>query len=220
MQNLFSQYGLLDAPAVNTSNRTSNSSQSGIENILTEHVRKFFDEKWDEFETVYYQFDACLDDLVETTNLREKVNILDTVISGLKLYEAYIMALQMPDKLDAKLFAKILGITDIGKYESEEAEEIYYSMLRNDDGLRDNIRNAVLPTEEYSAGMFWTFLLAASGEMDDYDYIKDLQRYHMQYLIPLATCVQCFVEEDVLESLTMGYCGDIHSLLSTYLDGK
>lgn len=220
MQNLFSQYGLSDVPTVNTINSTSNSSQSGIENVLTEHVRKFFDEKWEEFENIYYQFDACLDDLVETTNLREKVNILDTVISGLKLYEAYIMALRMPDKLDAKLFAKILGITDIGKYESEEAEEIYYAMLRNDDGLRDNIENAVLPTEEYSAGMFWTFLIAASGEMDDYDYIKDLERYHMQYLIPLATCVQCFVEEDVLEILTMGYCGDVHSLMNTYLEGK
>ncbi len=220
MQSLFSQYGLMDAPNVKLANRNPQSYQSSIENVLGEKTREFFENKWEEFENCYYTFTACLDDLIETTNLKEKVNILDTVVSGMKLYEAYLMASRMPSSLQSKMFTKILGIMDIGKYESDEAETIYSALIVNEDGLRDNIRNTVLPTEDYSAGMFWTFLIAASDEMMDYDYIKDLQMYHMQYIIPLATCVQCFIDDDVLEELTMGYCGEIHNLLSLYLEGK
>ncbi len=213
MQNLFSQYGIsgVSSNSINT--------ELGVERVLNEKVREFFDEKWNEFETSYYTFGACLDDLVDTADLREKINVLDTVISGLKLYESYLMASKMPCEIQAEMFVKIIGIMDIGKYESYEAEKIYSAMLVNDDGLRDNIKKAVIPSEDYTAGMFWTYLVAASDEMQDYSYIKDLLQYHSKYIIALACCIGCFTDNDVFGDLR-NYCEETHNLLEVYLSTK
>lgn len=213
MQNLFSQYGISGVSSNNVNIKL------GVERVLNEKVREFFDEKWNEFETSYYTFCACLDDLVDTADLREKINVLDTVISGLKLYESYLMASKMPCDIQAEMFVKIIGIMDIGKYDSEEAEKIYSAMLVNDDGLRDNIKSAVIPSDDYTAGMFWTYLVAASDEIQDYSYIKDLLQYHSKYIIALACCVKCFTDDDVFESIN-DYCGGTHNLLEVYLSTK
>lgn len=213
MQNLFSQYGI----SVVSSNNIN--TKLGVERVLNEKVREFFDEKWNEFETSYYTFGACLDDLVDTADLREKVNVLDTVISGLKLFESYLMASKMPCEIQAEMFVKIIGIMDIGKYESCEAEKIYSAMIVNDDGLRDNIKKAVIPSEDYTAGMFWTYLVAASDEMQDYSYIKDLLQYHSKYIIALACCIRCFTDNDVFGDLR-NYCEETHNLLEVYLSTK
>lgn len=218
MQNLFSQYGLLDAPSVKTISQPSYNSHSGIESVLEGNIKEFFDEKWEEFEHNYYTFDACLDDLIETADLKEKVNILDTIISGMKLYEAYILSAKMPSYHQVQMFTKILGITDIGKYEDSEAESIFYAIDVNDDNLRDNIKIAVVPTEEYTVGMFWTHLVAASGEMYDYSYIKDLLQYHTKYILALASCIGCFTDEDIFEEIS--FYGEIHNILETYLADK
>lgn len=213
MQNLFSQYGISEVSSNNVNMKL------GVERVLNEKIRNFFDEKWDEFETNYYTFGACLDDLVDTADLREKINVLDTVISGLKLYESYLLASKMPCEIQAEMFVKIIGIMDIGKYESYEAEKIYSAMLVNDDGLRDNIAKTVIPSDDYTAGMFWTYLVAASDEVHDYSYIMDLLQYHTKYILALACCVGCFADSDVFEELN-NYCGTTHNLLEVYLSTK
>lgn len=214
MQNLFLQYGISGVSTTNTNIKLS------VERVLEGKIREFFDEQWDKFETSFYTFNACLDDLVDTTNLREKINVLDTVISGLKLYESYLMASKMPCELQAEMFMKIIGTMDIGKYESDEAEKIYSAMLVNDDGLRDNIKSAVIPSEDYVAGMFWTFLLAASDEIGDYSYIKDLLDYHGSYLVALGASVQCFIDDDILDDVITNYCGYVHNLLGVHIENK
>ncbi|MFG6378312.1 MAG: restriction endonuclease [Lachnospiraceae bacterium] len=213
MQNLFLQYGISGVSSNNINTKL------GIERVLNEKVREFFDEKWNEFETNYYTFGACLDDLVDTADLREKINMLDTIISGLKLYESYLMASKMPCEIQAEMFVKIIGIMDIGKYESYEAEKIYSAMLVNDDGLRDDIKKAVIPSDDYTAGMFWTYLVVASDEIQDYSYIKDLLQYHSKYIIALACCIGCFTDNDVFGDLR-NYCEEIHNLLEVYLSTK
>ena len=191
-----------------------------IERILDGRIRTLFSEKWNEFIEDYYTFDACLDDLFQATNLREKINVLDTIISGYKLYEAYLMASKMPYNLQVEMFKEIIDIMNIGEYERDKAEGIYLEMLSNENGFRNHIEITVLPTEDYAAGMFWTHLLAACDGIVDYSYIENLLNYHVAYLVALGTSVQCFVDDDILEDVTINYCGEVHALLNRYIEAK
>ena len=179
-----------------------------------------FSEKWNEFIEDYYTFDACLDDLFQATNLREKINVLDTIISGYKLYEAYLMASKMPYNLQMEMFKEIIDIMNIGEYERDKAEGIYLALLSNENGFRNHIEITVLPTEDYVVGMFWTHLLAACDGIVDYSYIENLLNYHVAYLEALGTSVQCFVDDDILEDVTINYCGEVHALLNRYIEAK
>lgn len=192
----------------------------GIERVLDERTRILFNENWNKFEEYCHTFDACLEDLVHIANLREKINVFDTIISGFKLYEAYLMASKMPYELQTIMFKKIIDIMNIGKYELDKAEEIYSAILINNDGFRNHIELAVLPSEEYAAGMFWTYLLVASNEITDYSYIKNLLNCHVDYLVALGLSVQCFVDNDILNDVTVNYCGTIHDLLKEYIEDR
>lgn len=220
MQDLFMQYGLVNSSNENVTNNLPYSFQNHIKETLGENIKGFFEERWDEFERASYTFDACLDDLIDTVNLREKMESIDSIISGLKIYESYLMASKMPEVYQNEMFGQILSITDIKQYNAINTEGIYYALQTNDDGFRDSTKNTVLPTEDYQMGLFWNIMLTASEDIQDYSYIQNLILYHMQYLLPLATCIQCFTEEDVIEELTLNYTKAITELLVPYLSDK
>ena len=215
------QYGKETDVSIDISSMSESSIlHVSIERILDGRIRTLFSEKWNEFIEDYYTFDACLDDLFQATNLREKINVLDTIISGYKLYEAYLMASKMPYNLQMEMFKEIIDIMNIGEYERDKAEGIYLEMLSNENGFRNHIEITVLPTEDYAAGMFWTHLLAACDGIVDYSYIENLLNYHVAYLVALGTSVQCFVDDDILEDVTINYCGEVHALLNRYIEAK
>lgn len=187
---------------------------------VKEEYKNIYDDQWETFKTYNRRFQQTLDNLLEESNLREKATEFDAAISSLKIYESYLAASKIPISSQQELFSELIKTMGLTEYTDKDIEELYKSLSNNTDNLRENMKLAIAPNSNYAAGMFWTLLVVASNEINDYHYLKCLADYHIKYLVALAGIAQCFTNNPIIDDITVSYCEQTHSLLALFLKDK
>ncbi len=212
MQNLLNKYGLF----------TSRCCDYYCSNY--DENQEFFEKTWLEYRNAYYLFDTCLIELGETSTYWQKYRERhDDVVFAFKVYEAFMMSLSIRDEMQFEIFCKILDVENVVSGIANR-QQYFNQLITNEGGLREVMREAVLPYDNSSVGIFWNTIATVSNEMHEYTYFSKLLEYHVEYVTKLGIALQYFMERedriDNLREITVDYYKETQKIMKAYIFSK
>ncbi len=210
MQNLLSEYGL------------SASKYCDYYCNNTNENRKFYDKAWTEYKNAYYLFDTCLIELKETSIWQENQERHDDVLFAFKVYEIFMMAVSIKEDIQFEMFCQMLDVENVSGIGNRQ--QYFTQLVTNEGGLREALKEAVLPYGNSPVGIFWNMIATISNEMYDYTFLSKLLEYHVEYVKKLGIALQYYVEKDdrinVLRKNTIEYYEETHKIMKAYISSK
>lgn len=210
MQNLLSEFGL------------SASKYYDYYCNNTNENRKFYDKAWTEYKNAYYLFDTCLIELKETSIWQENQERHDDVLFAFKVYEIFMMAVSIKEDIQFEMFCQMLDVENVS--EIGNRQQYFTQLVTNEGGLREALKEAVLPYGNSPVGIFWNMIATISNEMYDYSFLSKLLEYHVEYVKKLAIALQYYVEKDdrinVLRKNTIEYYEETQKIMKAYIFSK
>lgn len=210
MQNLLSEYGL------------SASKYCDYYCNNTNENRKFYDKAWTEYKNAYYLFDKCLIELKETSIWQESQERHDDVLFAFKVYEIFMMAVSIKEDIQFEMFCQMLDVENVSGIGNRQ--QYFTQLVTNEGGLREALKEAVLPYGNSPVGIFWNMIATISNEMYDYTFLSKLLGYHVEYVKKLGIALQYYVEKDdrinVLRKNTIEYYEETQKIMKAYISSK
>lgn len=210
MQNLLSEYGL------------SASKYCDYYCNNTNENRKFYDKAWTEYKNAYYLFDTCLIELKETSIWQENQERHDDVLFAFKVYEIFMMAVSIKEDIQFEMFCQMLDVENVSGIGNRQ--QYFTQLVTNEGGLREALKEAVLPYGNSPVGIFWNMIATISNEMYDYTFLSKLLEYHVEYVKKLGIALQYYIEKDdrinMLRKNTIEYYEETQKIMKAYISSK
>ena len=161
-------------------------------------------------------------ELKETSIWQENQERHDDVLFAFKVYEIFMMAVSIKEDIQFEMFCQMLDVENVSGIGNRQ--QYFTQLVTNEGGLREALKEAVLPYGNSPVGIFWNMIATISNEMYDYTFLSKLLEYHVEYVKKLGIALQYYVEKDdrinVLRKNTIEYYEETHKIMKAYISSK